>query len=829
MSISRRLVLISCVLLVAALPVSNGAAAGPPGDSRARLAPSVRLLADAPPSERSAFARMFKILTAPEPDELGVIIEYTGDPAKLTAAGARVRTRLGSILTANIPLDRLNAVAALPGVKYIQAARRLEPLLDVSVPETGAPNLRSGTPPDWVGYTGRGVIVGVVDTGIDVNHQDLRDAAGFSRVLFVWDQSTGTGGANHPPPYDYGTEWTKAQIDAGQCTHKDTSGHGTGVAGVAAGDGSATGNGWPNYRYIGMAPEADIIAVKTTFYDDDIVDGMNYIKSKANSLGKPFVINLSIGSQYGAHDGTDLIERAIDQISGPGAVVCTAAGNNRTTDPACYIHAEWTTPSKNSTVTAGINVLSNRSNPFYMDLWYEGNDSIDMKVTSPNGYSVTKSTGTTTGGYVSTPDGGIWIENAPGGTNPYNGDHECVIAIQNALPGAWSLTATGKTIHEGGQCDAWILGGQNVFWSSYGNNSKTCTVPGTSHSVITLTGYFTKTRWYNPDGTPQGWDGTYGVFYDTCGEGPTRDGRQKPDLAVPTIKIATALSANASPNPINIVEDGVHVIMGGTSFAVPHMAGAAALMLQKDPTATAAEIKDRVMSTARADTYTGVVPNTKWGNGKLYVPAAMDLVPLLAGVSGAKAQPDGTFVKLAGDIVSAGIDQLSDRFYVESDDRSSGIQARIAAGDQPDEGDQVTVVGNMGLVDGERAILDSSVTRTDTGTAPPPLSMVNRSLGGSASGSWNPGVTGGKGLNNIGLLVTAWGRVTYVGTDFFYIDDGASLSGKDAVGVKVYCPGLTKPTGEPYAVVTGICSVEVDGSVSRPLLRPRKQTDLLYY
>ncbi len=303
------------------------------------------------------------------------------------------------------------------------------------MPETGAAALRSGTPPDWSGYTGRDVVVGAVDTGIDTSHQDFLDTLGQTRVLYIWDQTTGTGGPNHPPPYDYGTEWTKAQIDAGLCTERDTSGHGTAVMAIAAGNGSATGNGWPAYRYVGMAPEADIIAVKSSFYDDDIVDGMSYIMSKASSLGKPFVINLSIGSQYGAHDGTDLIERAIDQISGPGAVLCTAAGNNGTTDPTRYIHADWTTPTRNSTVTADINVLSNRANPFYIDLWYEGNDSIDMKVTTPNGYSVVKSTGSTTGGYVSTPDGNIWLDNSYGGTNPYNDDHECLVAVQDCASG----------------------------------------------------------------------------------------------------------------------------------------------------------------------------------------------------------------------------------------------------------------------------------------------------------------------------------------------------------------------------------------------------------
>ncbi len=208
----------------------------------------------------------------------------------------------------------------------------------------------------------------------------------------------------------------------------------------------------------------------------------------------------------------------------------------------------------------------------------------------------------------------------------------------------------------------------------------------------------------------------------------------------------------------------------------------------------------------------------------------MALVPLTTDIAGARAQPDDTLVRLAGQVVSAGIAQLTDRFYIESADRGCGIQARFASGDQPDEGDRVKLVGVLGSVDGERAVLDSAVTQTGTDTVPKPISMVNLDLGGGNLGDWTPGVTGGTGVNNIGLLVTAWGKVTHVGTDYFYVNDGAGLQGSGGyTGVKVYCPGLGKPAEDQFALVTGISSVELDGAISRPLLRPRKQSDLLYY
>lgn len=792
-----------------------------------RVDPLLGLVSRSTEDQRQSLAHCLRLVRTDSTEEAGVILDYEGDPSALRTAGLRMRSQLGSIRTGTIRLDKLDDISRLPGIKFIEIGKRLDPVIDVSVPETGATSLRSGVPPAWNGFTGKGVVIGFVDTGLDIAHEDFKDQFGKTRVLFIWDQTTGEGGINHPAGYDYGTEWTKAQIDAGLCTQIDTAGHGTGVASVAAGDGSATGNGWPAYRYVGMAPEADIIMVKSTFYTDTVVDALSYITAKATALGKPCVINLSIGTHFGAHDGTSLIEQAIEQISGPGVVVCTAAGNSGTTDPSKFVHAQWSTPTRNSSVTAGLNVSTNRSNPFYVDIWYKSNDSIDVTVTSPNGYSITKQTGSTTGGYVTTLDGGIWLDNSSGGTNPYNGDRECVVAIKDAVAGSWSVTATGRTIRAGGQCDAWIAG-SNVYWLAYGTNAGSCTIPGTCNSAITAGGYLTKTRWYNPDGTPQGWDSTYGCFYSVSGEGPTRDGRQKPDLCAPA-QVAVARSSNANLPAMNVVEDGVHIILGGTSFASPHASGAAALMLQKDPTATAEEIRMRLIETARSDDLTGTVPNTKWGFGKMAAASAFLLTPLYTNIAGARLQSSGSLVKLSGEVVTAGIDQLDDRFYVESQDRSAGIQVRISEGIQPTEGDKVTVVGTADIVDGERAIVNSAVTRIGTGTVPKPLSMNNRDVGGSDLSPLS-GDTGGNGLNNVGLLVRIWGRVTYIGDDYFYIDDGSCVRTGPATGIKVICSGLAKPTAtSQYAIVTGISCVEQDGDIRRPVLRPRKQADLLYY
>jgi prepilin-type processing-associated H-X9-DG protein len=193
--------------------------------------------------------------------------------ADLESRGAVIGTRLADgTRTIRIPVSRFAALRDVPGLTRITASYRCRKVNDVSVPLSGA------TPGSWThsgsgvfaGNAGANVILGEVDSGIDWSHDDFKHPDGTSRILFLWDQAA----AGTPPSgYGYGTEWTAAQINGGTCTHHDTDGHGTHVMGSAAGDGSATGNGQPAYRFIGMAPEAGIIVVATDFSIAHIIDG----------------------------------------------------------------------------------------------------------------------------------------------------------------------------------------------------------------------------------------------------------------------------------------------------------------------------------------------------------------------------------------------------------------------------------------------------------------------------------------------------------------------------------------------------------------------------
>ncbi|MEA1944942.1 MAG: immune inhibitor A, partial [Euryarchaeota archaeon] len=241
----------------------------------------------------------------------------TEDQVKqLENLGVEIRSRMGTVTTVNMPKDKIQDIASLDYIRYIEGARPVRMHLDAAVPEMGADQA-------WTnGYPGEDVIIGIADTGIDVNHGDFYfDAAkNDSKILCLWDQKDSTGPA--PAPYSYGTEWTKAQIDAGSCTETDTDGHGTHVAGITASTGLETGN------YPGVAPDANIIFVKTTFWDIDIIDGWKYIVERAQAEGKPCVISCSIGTYFSPHDGSDPMAQAADWCAAQGVLVICSAGND---------------------------------------------------------------------------------------------------------------------------------------------------------------------------------------------------------------------------------------------------------------------------------------------------------------------------------------------------------------------------------------------------------------------------------------------------------------------------------------------------------------------
>jgi len=185
--------------------------------------------------------------------------------------------------------------------------------------------IHNGTSPLLNSYTGKGVIFGLIDTGIDLDHDDFKDTLGNTRILKVWDQRNTDNGTS---PFGYGSIMDSSAINNNTANHKDDftfRGHGTHVAGIGTGNGLAVNN------YKGVAPEASIVAVAVDLEstENTILDAVAYIYNVADSLGMPCVLNVSLGNYAGSHDGTDGIAVLIDSLinfKSGRAFVC-AAGN----------------------------------------------------------------------------------------------------------------------------------------------------------------------------------------------------------------------------------------------------------------------------------------------------------------------------------------------------------------------------------------------------------------------------------------------------------------------------------------------------------------------
>lgn len=556
-------------------------------------------------------------------------------PGLLRARGIEVNTVAGGWITARCPLGLLNALLEIPGIDRVEVSERCQPLLDLSAVNAGLGGVRTVGTTDITGETGQGVIVGLVDSGVDLGHPDLKNADGTTRVVSLWDQSATSGVP--PAGFTYGAEYDSAAINDGLSPEVDTDGHGTHVITTAAGNGRATGNGQPANVYVGVAPKADVVAVKTTYATTAIVDGVNYIFRKATALGKKAVVNLSLGTQDGPHDGTYGFDTMISALTGPGKIVVASAGNKQNDDNHAQLDLDGTTPAGMTLTVPTYSKNPGADNDYLVFTgWYPGPDQISVTLTSPNGATIGPVMPATTQS-LNSSDGFINVYNAT--TSPSNGDNEIYIEIFDQFsakvpePGTWTFTFTPVALTSTGVVDMYLYGnslgsaGALARWVQGLAPFGAIGSPGSADSVITVAAHTTKECWTSVNGTAYCWNPTptLGAIAGFSSRGPLRNGKQKPDLSAPGNGVAAGKSASATFQVELVMPDGVHAILSGTSMSAPHVAGAVALLLAQPAWAngSSAAIRNRLRSTARTDAFTGATPNATWGSGKLNVAAAV--------------------------------------------------------------------------------------------------------------------------------------------------------------------------------------------------------------
>ncbi len=594
-----------------------------------RQEPSARRSLRTDPAARVLAGVVSMDLDGTEP-VLPVAVVVRDNGAEIRQQGYTIQAQIGDVLTTRVPASRLAHLAGLRSVVFVEASTIQRPLVhDVSVPETRAVQARQA-----FNLTGKGVLVGIIDSGIDWRHDDFRSADGKTRIKFLWDMSDKRGPEPADIPGGGGTVYTEAQINAalsgsGTVAEADRNGHGTHVAGTSAGNGRAAGGGFSPGTFTGVAPEAGIVFVKgirsdsSGFAVDDQIAALRFIDNRARELNMPYVVNMSLGGHYGAHDGTATNERAIDNLVGPGVAgkaVCISAGNEGADD----IHAGGTLGSGASD-TLGFYVPANKPLAL-LDLWYDGGGAIEVTVTTPTGLSTDP---VALGGsfHGTAPDGTV-VDIESLGTNPLNNARNLTVVITQSdsnaaiLPGEWGV---GLRNVSGGSArfDAWLIG--RASFIDHVDPGRRVGMPGTARNAITVASYVTKTRWTDIDGVGRDYRG-WGPAFDAgvwekspfSSPGPTRDGRLKPDISAPGQAIVSANSADAEQERNMILPDGgKHQVMQGTSMASPHVTGVVALLLQANPRMDAAQVKDLITRTARADDFTSRVPNGDFGYGKV--------------------------------------------------------------------------------------------------------------------------------------------------------------------------------------------------------------------
>jgi subtilisin family serine protease len=583
-----------------------------------------------------------RFLTRGRNGEVLIELMLEGDvaPGLLRARGIEVNTVAGRWMTARCPLGLLQALLQMPGIDRVSVAERCEPYLDLGAVDVRATALRTVPPPAFTGQTGAGVVVGLVDTGVDLGHPDFRHPGGTTRLLSIWDQTATSG--TPPTGFTYGAEYSAAAIDGGSAPETDPNGHGTHVLGTAAGNGSATGNGQPAYTYVGIAPEADLVAVKTTFATTAIVDGVNYVFQKAASLGKQAVVNLSLGTQQGPHDGTYPFDTMVNALTGPGKLVVASAGNTGEDDIHGQLDLNGTTPQTMTlAVPTYVRNPGTQTDFLLFSGWYESPDDVSLTIVTPRGATIgpIATGGASTGN--NTADGYVNAYN--GQAAPPNGDREIYIEIFDAFAnkapasGTWEFQFTPVSLTTPGIVDMYLYadqlgnGAALARWVQGLAFGGVVGSPGTADSVITVAAHVTKDCWTAVDGSGYCWNPrpTLGSIASFSSQGPRRDGVLKPDLSAPGFGVTSSKSSLYNPGTPLIAQDGVHHIEGGTSMAAPHVTGSVALLLARADWSgqPPSVIKSRLRSTARADAFTGAVPNAVWGHGKLDVQAAA--APLL--------------------------------------------------------------------------------------------------------------------------------------------------------------------------------------------------------
>ena len=532
-----------------------------------------------------------------------VIIKCTGNLDDVRQIAEEVTELFGGFAVVRIKEDTLTLLTDIPQVTYVEKPKAVY----FALQEAKAASCLTGVQGGADGLSGGGGLFACVDSGVAYSLPDFRNEDGSTRILYLWDQ---TIEGNPPAGYTRGTEYTAEQINAALQAQtqterreivpsEDISGHGTSVLGIGAGNGRGSGG-----RFRGVAYEADIIVVKLGTPGEgsfprttELLEGVDYCIRKAVELGMPIAVNLSFGNNYGAHNGSSLLENYLDTVAGVGKnVICVGMGNEGTAGVHKALTLTQEEPVEAEFSIGEFQVSTN------LQLWKSYADRVRIFIENPAGtvigpieeilgtqrFSIQ---GTELLIYYGTP-------------NPYNVLQEIYIdflASGQYLPsGIWKLRIDPIEI-------VWNLAELWLPVSETANErtrfleptlAGTFTVPSAAENVISVAAY----------------DALSGAYADFSGRAfQVLPWAGKPDLAAPGVDIQTAAVG------------GGYRRVSGTSFATPFVTGSAALLMEwgivrgNDPFLFGNKVKAYLRRGAKELSGFTETPNARVGYGALCV------------------------------------------------------------------------------------------------------------------------------------------------------------------------------------------------------------------
>lgn len=558
---------------------------------------------------------------------------------ELEALGVQVNGKFNKFVTAKVPVDRIEAVAAIKGVKQVGIAKKKRHFTDQAADVTNALKAWDGTNYGLLdAYTGKDVVVGMIDTGIEFNHRAFKDASGNTRVKRVYlPSATSANGGSRPTVNGVtlsGYHYTTASQIASLTTDNTEESHGTHTTGCATG--SKVGN------YSGMAPECDIVLCGLGDAGDDatILNCAKYIAEYAKSVGKPCVISISLGGTVGPHDGKSAISMGYDEIAEQyGAIILLAAGNEA--DITGYATKTLSSNTDEMVVYPSLmSSLSGYSLAHWSGFYNSTSDElkINMMIVNRNGQVQWQSGALSSASYASNASqlssyfsslvqngedyGGIsWAGAVDPNSGRYYIELDAFVGSATTTGNKLVFVVTGKA---GNVITAWCDSQYSQFATSATISGHTLT-PGQyinsmsddicGSKTISVGAAATRlTVPYNYGSSTASFDNTYpeGDIAEFSSYGTDYNGVNHPFITAPGFAVVSSLnrydeSGYISANYVSYRQSqGSYYdywgYMSGTSMATPISAGVVALYLQADPTLDVDGVKNVIANTATAYT-----------------------------------------------------------------------------------------------------------------------------------------------------------------------------------------------------------------------------------